>query len=220
MLIKASRTHFREMLSSGEPRIERFFSAGDLSGRVEFAPFLVSTRELPNFHAERWHPDFGERTFDISAGSVLAEDAPKDYWIDTADEAPLGSIFGHKPRSGVPSGHWELELAEDRIWILMSDSDAKLYTSARNRANNRPEGQYLMNGLYLPALIAVLNEVDQNTGEYSEFRWFTSLDQRLQAVECKPLGSPGANRWTDAQRILDIPFTKMPIVAEAESDDA
>ena len=218
LLIKASRTHFREMISSGEPHVQRLFSGGDLSGRVEFAPFLVCTRELSNFRAEGWHPDFAGRTFDISSGSVLAEDVSKDYWVDTADEGPLGSIFGHKPRSDVPSGRWELELAEDRVWIVMSEPDTKLYAAARNRANNRPEGQYLMNGLYLPALIAVLNEVDLNVDDYSEYRWFASLDHRLQAVECRQLGSPNANRWTDAQRILDMPFTKMPIIAEAEPE--
>ena len=218
LLIKASRTHFREMISSGEPHVDRLFSGGDLSGRVEFAPFLVCTRELSSFRAEGWHPDFAGRTFDISSGSVLAEDVSKDYWVDTADEAPLGSIFGHKSRPNVPDGHWELELVEDRVWIVMSESDTELYTAARNRANNRPEGQYLMNGLSLPALIAVLNEVDRNVEDYSEYRWFASLDHRLQAVECRQLGFPNANRWTDAQRILDMPFTKMPIIAEAEAE--
>ena len=217
LLIKASRTHFREMISSGEPQVERLFSGGGLFGHVEFAPFLVCTRELSNFRAEGWHRDFAGRTFDISSGSVLAEDVPKDYWVDTADEAPLGSIFGHKHRPDVPNGCWELELAEDRVWIVMSESDTELYTQARNCANKRPEGQYLMNGLYLPALISVLNEVDRHVEDYSEYRWFASLDHRLQAVECRQLGTPNANRWTDAQRILDMPFTKMPIIAEAEA---
>ena len=122
LLIKASRTHFREMISSVEQHIDRRFSGGDLSGRVEFAAFLVCRKELSNFSAEGWHSDFSGRTFDISSGSVLAEDVSKDYWVDTADEAPLGSIFGHRPRSYVPSGCWELEMAEDRSL----DSDVRI----------------------------------------------------------------------------------------------
>ena len=217
LLIKASRTHFRNVLSSDAPRITRLFAGGDLSGRVEFAPFLVSTQALTSFSARGWHPDFAGRVYEISAGSVLAEDVPKDYWVDTADEAPLGSIFGHKPSSRVPNGRWELELAENRVWIVMSESDSERYSAARNLANNRPEGQYLMNGLYLPALIAVLTQVDQHPQDWSECRWFESLDQRLQAVECKQLGSAGADRWIDAQRLLDMPFTKMPVIAEAQT---
>ena len=196
LLIKASRTHFREMISSGEPHLKGRFPGGDLSGLVEFVPFLVCTGELQNFRAEGWHQDFLGRTFDISSGSVLAEDVSKDYWVDTADEAPLGSIFEHRPNPKLPDGRWELELTGDRVSIVMSESDTQKYTEARNRANNRPEGQYLMNGLYLPALIAVLNEADRNLDDYSEYRWFASLDHRLAVVECRRLGDVNANRWS------------------------
>lgn len=216
LLVKASRTHYRDLIWSKGSHIERLFAGGELSGRVEFTPFLVCTQELSNFRAKGWHPDFDGRTFDIAAGSVLAEDEPKEYWVDTADETPLGTIFEHRPSSNIPDGRWELVLANDRVWIMMSESDSEQYRAARNRANNRPESQYLMNGLYLPALMAVLNEADQNPHEYSELRWFASLDSRLQAVGCSQLGSPNAHRLIDAQRILDMPFTKMPIIAEAE----
>ena len=172
LLVTARKTHYRRLLQSGKPNIEQSFSAGELSGRVEFAPSLVCTRELSGFRAEGWHSDFAGRTFDIAAGAVLAEDVSKDYWVDTAEEAPLGSIFGHKRRADLPDGRWEYELAEDRVWIVMSNADAAQYEAARERANNQPEGQYLMNGLYLPALVALLNDVDQNVAEYNGYRWF------------------------------------------------
>ena len=53
----------------------------------------------------------------------------------------------------------------------MSDDDSIRYQAARERANNRPEGQYLMNGLYLPALTAVLNEVDRSVEDFQDCRW-------------------------------------------------
>ena len=213
LLIKASKTHFRDLIDSDVAHIQKVFPAGDLSGRVEFAPFLVCTRELNGFRAEGWHPDFRGRTFDIAAGSVLAEDEPKDYWVDTADEAPIGSIFAHKSQPDLPDGRWTYQLAEDRIWIVMSDDDSIRYQAARERANNRAEGQYLMNGLYLPALTAVLNEVDRSVEDFQDCRWFAFLDHRLEEVGCSPLGSTNANRLTDAQRILDSPFPKMPLIA-------
>ena len=220
LLIKASKTHFRSLIESNQKHINKEFYRGELSGRVEFIPFLVCTRDLPEFQADGWHSDFRGRAFDIEAGSVLAEDVPKDYWIDTADEAPFGSIFGHKTRRDLPDGRWEIDFAEDRIWIEMSGNDADRYTAARDRSNNRPEGQYLMNGLYLPALLAVLNEVDKNPDDYRDFRWFSSLDQRLEAVGRRPLGSPNANRLVDAQMVLDLPFPKMPLIARGEADSS
>ena len=217
LLIKASKTHFRDLIPSDGKHINKVFSSGALSGRTEFIPFLVCTRDLPAFHADGWHIDFSGRTFDIEAGSVLAEDHPKDYWIDTADEAPFGSIFGHKIREDLTDGRWDYAIEEDRIWIVMSNNDTKRYTAARSLVNNEPEGQYLMNGLYLPALIAVLNEVDQNPDAHRDFRWFSSLDQRLEDAGCRPLGSEGANRLVDAQKVLDQPFLKMPLIARGEA---
>ena len=218
LLIKASKTHFRDLIESDGKYVNKTYSSGDLSGRVEFIPFLVCTRDLPGFRAGGWHPDFVGRTFDIVAGAVLAEDVPKDYWIDTADEAPFGSIFVHKPRPDLPDGHWDYELAEDRVWIVMSSADTERYMAARDRANNQPDGQYLMNGLYLPALIAILNDVDQNTDDYQDTRWFSSLNERLEAVGCRALGEANSNRLIDAQKVLDSPFLKMPVIAEAEAD--
>ena len=218
LLIKAPKTHFRQLLGSKEMRIEESFPAGELSGRVEFAPFLVCLRRITQFKASGWHFDFAGLTFDIPAGAVLAEDESKDYWVDTSDEAPLGSIFGHKRDPGLADGCWKYEISEDRIWIVMSNGDADRYEAAREQANNRPDGQYLMNGLYLPALIAVLNHVDQNIDEYRDHRWYTSLDQRLEEVGCRPLGdNRSADRLVDAQKLLDLPFLKMPLMANLES---
>ncbi len=220
LLIRSSQTHCRQLLQSSQPNIQHSFPAGFLSGRVEFAPFLVCIEALLDFYAEGWHSDFAGRKFDIEPGAVLAEDVPKDYWIDTADEAPLGSIFSHKSRSNIADGRWKYELEEDRIYIVMSDADSRQYGIAREHVGNQPEGQYLMNGLYLPALIAVLNEVDQDSEVYREFRWFSSLDQRLEAVGCSPLGENNSNRLVDAQKVLDSPFPRMPLIERAEMDNS
>ena len=143
LLIKASRTHFRDIISSADPHVHKAFTSGDLSGRVEFSPFLVCTRELPSFRAEGWNQDFAGRTFSISSGSVLAEDVPKEYWVDTADEAPLGSIFGHKARSDIPDGRWDLDLAEDRVWIVMSESDAETVQGSAEQCQQSTGGPIL-----------------------------------------------------------------------------
>ena len=216
LLVRAPQTHVRELLQSGQPNITHQFPAGALSGRVEFAPFLVCIDVLKGFQADGWHSDFAERKFDIDPGTVLAEDISKDYWIDTADEAPLDSIFGHRPQQDLPDGRWECQPDKDRVWIVMSDSDAQRYQAAREQANNQPEGQYLMNGLYLPALVALLNDADRNSDDYRDWRWFASLDHRLEAVGSPLLGTDNSNRIVDAQKILDSPFLRMPLIADTE----
>ena len=217
LLIKAPKAHFRECIGSDNPQIKRTFSAGTLTGKVEISPFLICTQDIPDFRSKGWHSDFAGRTFDISAGSVLAEDEPKHYWMDTAEEGPISSIFELRPRSKHPDGHWDYRLDNDRVWIVMSMDDAERLKSARAQLSNRDEGYYLMNRLYLPALLAVLTEADQQKKEFEEYRWFASLNQRLEDVDCNRIGANGANRLVDAQRVLDHPFTKMPMIAQAET---
>lgn len=215
LLVRSPKTHIRQLLQSHQPNLKQSFPSGALAGRVEFSPYLVCVEKLSGFQSNDWHPDFVGMKFDIDPGAVLAEDVSKEYWVDTADETPLGSIFGHKCRSDLPGGHWEYELDEKYIWIVMSDADGQQYETARDRIADQPEGQYLMNGLYLPALVAVLNEIDQNIDEYSNFRWFASLDQRLESIGASKLGDMNSNRLIDAQKILDLPFLRMPLIADA-----
>ena len=216
VLIRSPRTHYRELFSSFDASIKEEFNAGQLSGRVEVSPFLLCIEDIDSFRADGWHEDYSGMSFDIVAGSVLAEDVPKEYWIDTAEEAPLGSIFSHSSSTGLQDGIWKLQLEGDRVEIIMSVSDSSNYSLARNNANNQPDGQYLMNGLYLPALISVLNYADQDKETYESYRWFSALDHRLEKADCRPLGSKNADRLEDAQRILEHPFPKMPIIAEVK----
>ena len=216
LLVKSPKTHFRQEFRSAKPFIERSFR-GELSGRVEFSSFLVCVKPQHGFVAQGWHPDFAGLSFYLAPGVVLAEDKPKEYWIDAADEAPIGAIFEHDP-SGSQEGRWECSMEGDRIRIRLSAADSDRFTTARDQANNTPQGQYLMNGLYLPVLIHVLNAADKNSEDYTEYRWFNSLNHRLETVGCQQIGSDSSDRSIDAQKVLESPFVKMPLIAEAGGD--
>ncbi len=216
LLVKSPKTHFRQEFRSAAPLINRSFR-GELSGLIECSPFLVCVELQYGFVAQGWHSDFTGLAFDLAPGVVLAEDKPKGCWIDAADESPIGTIFATEP-SGSQNGRWECNLGGNRIKICLSSADSTRFATARDQANNTPQGQYLMNGLYLPVLIHVLNEADKADGEYTDYRWFESLNNRLERLGCEPLGSKHADRAIDAQKVLESPFVKMPLIAEAGGD--
>lgn len=220
LLVKASRTHFRRAIASGgKSEICELFPVGALAGRVSFSPFVICRKRLVSYRSRSWHSDFGDRTYCIHPGAVLAEDVPKEYWVDTADERPLGSIFGHKERADVDTGYWKVEFGRKRIWIVMSGNDSARYRDARARINDTAHAQYLMNGLYLPALVSVLKAVDDDIDAYHDSRWFASLNNRLEAVGCAKLGSENADRLVDAQRVLEAPVFKMPLFHDTGEQD-
>ncbi len=214
LLIRATGTHYREAIVSGQDNVDQQLPSDALLGRVTLSPFVVCREDVEEFRSAGWHPDFGTRSYEIRRGTVLAEDMPKDYWIDIADEKPLGSIIGHKSASSIGDGHWKIEIDDDRIWIVMSNADSEQYNKARDRVNETSEGQYLMNGLYLPALVTALHKIDQDAKGYFDCKWFASLDKRLEDIGGSELGT-NADRLVDAQKILEAPMLRMPLFREA-----
>lgn len=49
LLIKASQTHFRDAIETAEKEISSTFPTGALSGRTEFAPFVICTEHVARF---------------------------------------------------------------------------------------------------------------------------------------------------------------------------
>ena len=203
LLVRASGVHHRSAHASGAPLIEREFANGELAGRLEARGLLVALRDLPGFRATGWHEDFGDARFDIAAGSVLAEDWPYVCYIDNAEEAAIGSIFEFDGEQGLADGQWRCDLQGPKVSLRMSPADRKQFEIARHRDDN---AAYVMNGVFLPALVYALQEADRNGDEYADCRWYRSLNARLAERGLRELGVVGADRLSDAQRLLEEPF--------------
>lgn len=210
LLIKSSKTHYRKEFTSFAPRISEEF-IGEVSGRVEILSFLVSVKKHRGFFSNNWNPDFRDFTFDLEVGTILAFDWPKDYWVDAVDERPITAIIELKPTKQA-NGHWTCNFDNDRVQVMLSESDHIRARNAREKLKNSPEGQYFMNGIYLPVLIHLLSFADSSGQSYQDFRWYSSLNDRLEKAGCKTIGASGADRAHDAQRLLDFPFAKMPFM--------
>lgn len=219
LLVQAGRTWHRELLFPSEDHdvIDKQYSAGDLAGRVRLLPFVVSVSEVQGFKSINWHPDYGDMSFDFTFGSVLAHDVTRTYYVDPLPEGEIASIFQQICSEGMEPGRWEMDFQEERIFIVMSQVDSEKFVNARNRAIHNPNGAYLLNGIYLPALVAALDIIDKNPEEYQDCRWFPSLVNRMEQVGCSPLGTETNERVSDAQKMLGDPYPIMPIIAQEGS---
>ena len=206
LLVSAPATHHRSAHVSAGPPITAEFANGALAGRTEFRGLLVAVRPVSGFRAAGWHADYAGRSYDIEAGGVLAEDEPEDYWIDNAEETPIGSIF-EVQAGGADSGRWRCDLDGDRVQLRMSPEDYGRFEAARSLVNAKPEAANVMNGVYLPALVHVLETADRGEDLHEDRRWYRALNERLRDRSLPLLGSAAAHdRLADAQRLLEEPF--------------
>lgn len=227
LLIHCSLTSLRTLVRSSEAEIVRKFSHGAIAGHLDITAFCVAERPLRAFRTRSWHSDFTGRTFDIEEGAVLAMDSPKAYWIDTADESHVGSIFTLIPYREQTRGLWSCAPTGDRVEVRMHPVDYEDFRKARERIRTKAEASYFMNGVYLPALVHLLTIADQAPEEYKSCRWYSVLDTRLEGVRptseapgeplspvCRPIGCENADRLVDAQRILEGPFRGLPLLKD------
>ncbi len=216
LLLRCPQTYFRSIEHSTEPKLSGKIPDGRLSGRTEFHAFLICMRSLFGFQAKGWHKDFEGMRFDIAVGAVLADDEPKEYWIDTVEESEIGSIFELGLNSSMDSGTWRARLDDHRVRLEMSKGDYNRFLKARKRADGTPEAAYIMNSVYLPALVWVLEQADRDKDgeQFADLRWRRALAKRLEDHDCKELGALSADRLEDAQKLLEEPFKNLPLMMD------
>ena len=211
LVIRCPKTHFRFSKTTAESKFTVPLGAGSVFGRTEFSPFLVAVRRLSKFRASGWHEEYaGLPPVDIEPGAVLAVDTPKEYTVDNAEEAPIGSIFELDERDQ-GEGRWDCDLERERVAILMSGDDRRRFEEAR-RSDDQSEASYIMNSIYLPALYHVLVTADAEHSQFEERRWFRSLDARIEDINAAALGKSDQNRLHDAQLLLQHPFANLPFM--------
>lgn len=213
LLVRCNTTFFRQEFRATEPNLNNVFTSGLLAGRTEFSPFIVSKNRIIGFRSDNWNSDYDNLSFNIEPGSVFATAPPEIFWIDTADETQVGSIFESLPSDAIPTGYWDCFLESDRIQLRMAKTDFQLFLKARKEKLNTPDAEYIMNSIYLPALIWVLMDTDANfeDSNYDTWRWFSSLNQKLEESQIPPLGK-NSNRLADAQKLLSAPFSRLPFL--------
>ena len=154
LILECSMTHTRKAYRTMDHHLEDVLQPGLLRGLVELRPFVVTTRLIPDFRARGWHEEFSSMpAVTLSPGTVLAADEPKSYYIDNAEEAPIGSIFVTKQVTTGREGRWNCNIEGEQVEIQLSVDDHERFNRARKSLDGKADAAYLMNGIYLPPSI-------------------------------------------------------------------
>ncbi|HOM53863.1 MAG TPA: hypothetical protein PK184_20615 [Phycisphaerae bacterium] len=195
--------------------------ADHVSGTVEITGFVVARQPIHSYTIQGAHPDYGNATFSIRPGDVLAYsrtftfEAEKEY--DPLRK--LSSIMQllHDDR---PDGPFVVDLDQEKITVFLSKPDYESYGHARH---DRRLASLLIQGIVLPVLVTAIADAGRRLQNNEPLpKWAQIVRQRLEALQMSL--ETGAERGLEyAQAILQHPtrrfLTDLLRVSEGERNE-
>lgn len=201
--IKCPETGMRRLQPLGFPVGSQQFASGALLGRVQLRPMVWTTAKVSNYSPSGVHAEFAS-SMDIDAGQILALDDEQIIEVTKPPLPPLESIFKIESSDSIPPGEFEVDTEVDRITVLMPKQTYQLVQELRG--TDEITRAALMNSLYAPVIMEVLDQLRGGTGQFDQYRWLHPFIAR-----CEEAGVDITNPslLNDAQRLLQQPFASL-----------
>lgn len=176
------------------------FERGALLGRVTVRPMIWTQKPMNGFSLKNCHPEFGSATIDFAAGTVLALDDELVMHVGRDKLAQIETIFTIAKSEELASGTLDVFLESEKIQISVA---ADIYDTV-NRLRELPNGKpVILNSVFLPAVMQVLDSMGGDTGAYEPRRWYRVFDAKCIHLA---INKESPNLWEDAQKLLQQPF--------------
>ncbi|MCY3996871.1 MAG: hypothetical protein OXF07_12085 [Rhodobacter sp.] len=125
---------------------------------------------------------------------------------------PIESIFELDRSPDVPEGTLQVDPERDRITILADPKTYETIRVLRDQTGGRP---VVMNAVYLPAVMEVLDALKASEDGYQGRRWHQTFLAKCDAMGINP--SADSSILESAQKLLGRPAGSLAsLVAEAE----
>lgn len=175
--------------------------AQNLRWRVDLGFFVCSKKDLPEYRPVWLHSDYGNCTFSISRGDVLAIGGETSFVADK-DFDPMRPPAGALMQiCTLPLMSWpaEIDYSDRKIKICLSKDDRKRYSGLPKSCED------MLHGLVVfPVLLDALYEwKKQGESNYANTEWFAkiwSIVSSKKLDDCVP--------FEMAQRILQDPISR------------
>jgi hypothetical protein len=206
--IKCKETGLRRLQPLGFPSGSQQFSSGALLGRVQLRPMVWSTNHIADYEPTGAHVEFAG-AINVDAGQILALDDEQTIEVTRPPLPPLESIFKIEASDEVSAGEFEIDTADDLITVLMPKITYELVQDLRNADESTRAA--LMNALYVPIVMEVLDQLRYGDEEFEQYRWLHPFRTRCEQAEVdftKP------SLLNDAQKVLQQPFASLSQLIE------
>lgn len=166
--IKCGDTFFTSLKTMAWPSGVSDFQPGLLLNRVTFQPIIWLKTDIHEWNAETIHPEF-QPPISLSAGEILAIGEQLVISVGQAKLKPIESIFDLVKSEKLSDGQIKIELNSNQISIQVS---TKTFNTIAQLREQRDGKTILLNAIYLPSVMEVLDILRQGEDEYESYRWY------------------------------------------------
>ncbi len=184
------------------------YPQGALYGRVTLRPVIWAKKDIKNWKSENIHEEFGTVPIDLSKGAILALGEESIINVGQEKLVPIETIFSLALNDEISEREIGLQLDGDKITILVAPNT---YNAINGFRGGKPGKSILLNSIYLPAVMEVLNSLSENAEAYESRRWYRPFTAKCDHLSVD-LDAPAL--WEDAQKLLMTPFGKLLDIRE------
>ena len=201
--VECSNTLYRNATEFSETNKEIMIPVENLNAVVEVNVFVRAKRDFSHYTVENSHSDYGDATFSIVSGDILAvaEGMRFDADIDFDALRSVSSIMQIQQHSADGDKPMAVEFNDEKITILLSSHDFENYKIVRA---SKPLSATVVATLVLPALMEALRMLQENRSEFENLRWCRCLERRIDQAGLTPNSEP----LLLAQEILELPIRR------------
>ena len=195
-------TLVRRIFCTREKAGEFVLGKGDLYGRVEVNAFVVCTRDIQEYYSSNFNEEFGNASFDLLQGDVLAAAESLTWHWDTECVAPLHSVFDLVASDNIQPGMFAVDTSEDKVKIKMCPHDKDKFEQMRHSSEQKPVAMFV----YFSAVAEVLRQMKDDDSDGGDTkRWYRAIEYKLGDLGKIPFTS-SSDPFMLAQELLRGPF--------------
>lgn len=178
--VHCRNTWYGEVFSLDGPKGEFKLPKSHIEGDTNFWTLVVATEAIPKYRSSKFHPEYDQAVFSIEQDQILAIAEPESHYISRDMFKSVTSLFDYSRNNNLSEGEWRVDIEGNRLVIEANDAQVRYFRSAEN---TRQGQSVVLNAVFLPALLQVINSFRDAPGQYEEKRWAQVLMNRLEEAK-------------------------------------
>jgi hypothetical protein len=202
--VDCSNTFFRKSYRFFDNTVRISIPAEHLNDSVEVNVFAVAANKIDPYRVSQSHPDYGEATFEVNDGDILAVSETVVFPIESQFDSMrrIGSIMQINESSSDGDQPVQVEFSGEKIVIYLSKPDFRAYRMLKTNENVVSP---LTSAIVLPVLIEALHSIkDYKSDDESQPKWVSVLDRKITSMGLKD----EKDNLVLAQRLLELPIKR------------